>query len=161
MARQDQCSLRMVADYTERLYRLMSIASRHCLQKAGWKRNLALQEKQLVNTWKDIAIGLPLQSGKGPFRVGEEFDVQVDVRLGELKPDDVDVEFYGGHMKSVDALGGIWTAPMSTAECLGNGRYFYNGKLSCLISGRYGFTVRVTPRGDEALKNMPGVIAWA
>jgi hypothetical protein len=44
---------------------------------------------------------------------------------------------------------------------LGIGRYLYGGKLPCLISGRYGFTVRVTPRGDGALKNMPGLIAWA
>ena len=41
------------------------------------------------------------------LRVGEEFDVQVEVHLGELKPDDLDVEFYSGHMKSVDALEGI------------------------------------------------------
>ncbi|MGA8019265.1 MAG: alpha-glucan family phosphorylase [Desulfobacterales bacterium] len=162
MVMQDYCSLRMVAEYEERFYRPTIHRLETLLEKGGLEaRNLEIQEKRLHNSWKDVAIGLPVQSGKGPFRVGEEFNVQVEVRLGELKPDDVDVELYSGHMKSVDALEGIWTAPMPAAEYLGNGRYLYGGKLPCLISGRYGFTVRVTPRGDGALKNMPGLIAWA
>lgn len=162
MAMRDYCSLRMVAEYEELFYRPTIHRLETLLEKGGLEaRNLAIQEKRLYDSWKDVAIQLPVQSGKGPFRVGEEFDVQVELRLGELKPDDVDVELYSGHMKSVDALEGIWTAPMSAAEYLGNGRYFYDGKLPCLISGRYGFTVRVTPRGDGALKNMAGLIAWA
>jgi starch phosphorylase len=162
MAMQDYCSLRMVAEYEERFYRPILHRLETLLEKGGLEaRHLAIQEKRLHINWKDVAIGLPVQSGKGPFRVGEEFDVQVEVRLGELKPDDVDVELYSGHMKSVDALEGIWTAPMSVAEYLGNGRYLYDGKLPCLVSGRYDFTVRVTPRGDGDLKNLPGLIAWA
>ncbi|MFZ0243457.1 MAG: hypothetical protein WAL90_17595 [Desulfobacterales bacterium] len=152
----------MVGEYEERFYQPIVRRLEALLEKGGLEaRNLAIQEKQLVGSWKDIVIGPPVQSSKGPFRVGEQFDVTVEVSLGELKPEDVDVELYSGHMKSVIALEGVWTAPMSAAEYLGSGRYRYEGQGPCLISGRYGFTVRVRPRGDGAMKNLSGLIAWA
>ena len=43
----------------------------------------------------------------------------------------------------------------------GNGSYRYGCNLNCDTTGRYGFTVRVMPRGDDFIKNTPGLITWA
>jgi starch phosphorylase len=162
MAMKDFCSLRMVGEYEERYYIPIIHRLKTLLKKNGLEAcNLALQEKRLHRLWKDIRIGLPVQTRKGPFRVGESFDVTVEVSLGDLDPEEVFVELYNGHMKAVDALEGINTIPMTVVEDLGNGNYRYGCQVPCELSGRYGFTARATPAGDDYLKNMPNLITWS
>ena len=43
----------------------------------------------------------------------------------------------------------------------GNGAYLYTCNITCAASGRYGFTVRAVPRGDDRIKFAPGRITWA
>ena len=162
MAMKDFCSLRMVGEYEDRYYIPIIHRLKTLLKKNGLEaRNLALQEKRLHSLWKDIRIGLPVQTRKGPFRVGESFEVTVEVSLGELNHEEVIVELYNGHMKAVDALEGINTIPMTVVEDLGNGNYRYGCQVPCELSGRYGFTARATPAGDDYMKNMPNLITWA
>lgn len=162
MAMKDFCSLRMVGKYEDRYYIPIIHRLKTLLKKNGLEaRNLALQEKRLHSLWKDIRIGLPVQARKGPFRVGESFEVTVEVSLGELNPEEVFVELYNGHMKAVDALEGINTIPMTVVEDFGDGNYRYGCQVPCELSGRYGFTVRATPEGDDYMKNMPNLITWS
>ncbi|MFH2218963.1 MAG: alpha-glucan family phosphorylase [Pseudomonadota bacterium] len=161
-AMKDFCSLRMVGEYEQRFYvpivhRLESLLKKNIREARG----LAVREKRLCNLWKQIQIGLPVQTAKGPFRVGEFFEVTVEVSLGELNPEEVCVELYNGHMKSVDALQGINTTPMAVRENLGRGNYRYACQVPCRLAGRYGFTVRAIPEGDDCLKFMPGLITWS
>jgi starch phosphorylase len=160
-AMSDYCSLRMVGEYEERFYipilhRLNALLDKNCMEA----RHLALQVQRLKDFWKDIQIGLPFQASKGPFRVGESFEVQVEVMLGQLKPEELDVELYSGHMRAVDALEGSTTQQMRVLKELGNGRYLYGCEMDCLSSGRFGLTVRVRPRGDDFLKLTPRFISW-
>ncbi len=159
---EDFCSLRMVSEYEERYYIPIIQRLKTLLKKNGLEaRNLALQEKRLQNLWKDIRIELAVQTRKGPFRVGETFEVTVEVNLGELNPEEVCVELYNGHMKAVDALQGVNTIPMTVVEHLGNENYRYGCQVPCELSGRYGFTVRATPEGDDYLKYLPRLITWS
>jgi len=162
MAMQNFCSLRMVGEYEERYYipiihRLKTLLKKNCLEAS----NLALQEKRLHNLWKNIIIGLPVQTRKGPFRVGESFEVMAEVNLGELSAEEVCVELYNGHMKAVDALQDINMIPMTVVQDLGKGNYRYGCQVPCGLSGRYGFTARATPAGDDYMKNMPNLITWS
>jgi len=162
MAMKDFCSLRMVGEYEQRFYNPIVHRLKALLNKDGLEaRNLALQQKRLQNLWKDIRIGLPVQTRKGPFRVGDSFDVTVEVDLGKLNPEEVSVELYNGHMKAVDALEGISTMPMTVVEYFGNGNYRYGCQVPCRLSGRYGFTVRAMPSGDGYLKLLPRLITWS
>ena len=67
-------------------------------------RELNRQHERLGNYWKSIRVEIPVRDANGPFRVGEDFRVSTVVHLGELKPEEVDVELYYGSMKSVDTL---------------------------------------------------------
>jgi starch phosphorylase len=162
MAMKDFCSLRMVGEYEQHFYNPIVHRLKALLNKNGLEaRNLALQQKRLQDLWKDIRIGLPVQTRKGPFRVGDSFEVTVEVDLGKLNPEEVSVELYNGHMKAVDALEGISMIPMTVVEHFGNGNYRYGCQVPCRLSGRYGFTVRAMPSGDGYLKFLPRLITWS
>ena len=152
----------MVGEYEQRFYSPIVHRLKTLLKENGLEvRQLARQEERLKNLWKDIRIGIPIQTRKGPFRVGETFEVAVEVNLGELHPQEVCVELYNGHMKAADTLQGINTFPMTVDEYFGNGNYRYGCRVPCQLSGRYGFTVRAKPEGDEYLKCLPGMITWS
>jgi starch phosphorylase len=50
---------------------------------------------------------------------------------------------------------------MRVIEDLGGGRYTYGCTIRSDSSGRFGFTARVLPRGDDLIRFMPGLITWA
>jgi starch phosphorylase len=162
MTMKDFCSLRMVGEYEQRFYNPVVHRLETLLNKNGLEaRNLARQQKRLQNLWKDIRIGLPVQTRKGPFRVGDSFEVTAELDLGQLNPEDVCVELYNGHMKAVGELEGISTIPMTVVEHCREGHYRYGCQVPCRRSGRYGFTVRAMPAGDDYLKFLPRLITWS
>jgi starch phosphorylase len=87
--------------------------------------------------------------------------VTTKVTLGELRPEEVDVELYYKNLKTGDPLAASNTRQMTMEEDLGNGEYLYACDLTCNHSGRFGFTARVTPRGDDRIKFAPGLLTWA
>ncbi|MBW2411177.1 MAG: alpha-glucan family phosphorylase [Deltaproteobacteria bacterium] len=156
------CSQIMVNNYEKKFYQ--SAASQfHTLttNESEAARNLAAQHERLDTHWKDIHIAQPVPEKTGPFRVGETFQVTCEVDLGALTPDEVDVEIYYGLVKSIDTLTSSETETMDVMEERGNGKYLYGCTLTCRISGRYGFTARVIPRGDDWIRFAPGLISWA
>jgi len=162
MAMEMFCSLRMVADYNNRYY--LPAAKRYdtlLANQAEEARNLASQIKRLRSLWNNIEIQPPVRKNRRPYRVGEKFEVTAEVNLAELHPDEVDVELYYGQMKSLEDLADSRVEQMTVLEDRGNSHYLYGSTLTCQSSGRFGFTVRVTPRGDERVKSTPRLLTWA
>jgi starch phosphorylase len=162
MAMEMFCSLRMVTDYSNRYY--LPAAKRYdtlLANQAEEARNLASQIKRLRSLWNNIEIQPPVRNNRRPYRVGEKFGVTAEVNLAELHPDEIDVELYYGHMKSLEDLEDSRVEQMNVLEDRGNGHYLYGCSLTCQSSGRFGFTVRVTPRGDERIKSTPRLLTWA
>jgi starch phosphorylase len=152
----------MVADYESRFY--IPAAKRHdslLANDADEAKNLTAQIKRLRSLWKNIRIKPPARPNQGPYRVGETFEVTSEVNLADLRPDEVDVELYYGNLKSLEELAASNVEQMNVREDRGNGTYLYGCTLTCQGSGRFGFTVRVTPRGDERVKSMPRLLTWA
>jgi starch phosphorylase len=162
MAMEMFCSLRMVTDYNKRYY--IPAAKRYDALLAGQAeeaRNLATQIKRMRSLWNNIEIRSPMSKNRGPYHVGENFEVTAEINLAELKPDEVDVELCYGHMQSLEDLAASHVEKMGVLEDSGNGQYLYGCSLTCKSSGRFGFTVRVTPRGDERVKSTPRLLTWA
>ncbi len=84
-----------------------------------------------------------------------------EVALGELRPEEVDIELYVGLYKSFTELAESRVIPMEVIEDLGQGRYIFSCTLTCDAAGRFGFSVRATPKGDTWLKFAPGLLTWA
>jgi starch phosphorylase len=162
MAMESFCSLRMVSDYEKRYYN--PSAERWDLLLANGAdeaKKLTAQLKRLRNHWQKIRINPPLRQTQEPYRVGDSFQVTAEVNLAELTPDEVDVELYYGHLKSLDELSASHVEPMAVQQDSGNGNYVYGCTLSCDVSGRFGFTARVSPRGDKRIKSTPRLQTWA
>jgi starch phosphorylase len=162
MAMESFCSLRMVSDYEKRYY--IPAAGRWdalLAEKADEAKRLAAQINRLRTLWKDIEIKSPLRETQGPYRVGDTFHVTSEIYLGELRPDEVDVELYYGNPKSLEKLSASRIEPMKVVEEKGDGNYLYGCNLNCKISGRFGLTVRLVPAGDARVKSTPRLLTWA
>jgi starch phosphorylase len=155
------CAHRMVGEYNERFYLPAAERFRELTENEADKALVLSQQRQRMSTlWKNIRIDYPEQQSEGPFRVGEKFQVTSIVSLGELRPEDVEVELYCGILKSVDELVMGASQKMTMLEAHGGGIYLYASNIVCTISGRYGFTARVVPKGDDWIRFTPGFITW-
>ena len=162
MVMESFCSLRMVSDYRKHYY--IPAAKRWdslMAQKTEKARKIAIQIQRLRSLWENIQIKPPVRGTPEPYRVGDHLQVTSEVNLAGLAPDEVDVELYYGNLKSLEELTASHVEPMSVSKDLGNGNYLYSCTLDCDVSGRFGFTVRVSPQGDERLKSTPRLLAWA
>jgi starch phosphorylase len=161
MAMADYCSHRMVREYHERFY-TPAIRRREELlaDNAAEARQLCVLHADLKKSWKDIRVELPQRDLEGPFRVGDTFRVTVQIHLGTVRPEMVDVELYYGPLQSLGKLAQGRTQAMKIAEDRGGGNYLYHCTVTCKDSGRYGFTARVAPRADDWIRYTPGLLTW-
>lgn len=155
------CSHRMVSDYKKRYYlpiaRNMPILTENNGEKA---KAFAKQHKRLGRLWKNIKIEPAEREQAGPFRVGDSFIVKTLVNLGELEPEEVEIQLFYGKIESGDALISEEIKIMNMEKEFGNREYKYSCTINCDYAGRYGFTARIIPAGDNWIKNTPGFITW-
>jgi starch phosphorylase len=124
-------------------------------------KRFADQAARVSSLWKEVQVGPPMRKTRGAQRVGDTFQVNTEVDLGELRPEEVDIELYFGIYKSFSELANSQVIPMDVVEDLGQGRYIFGSTLTCDAAGRFGFSVRATPKGDAWLKFSPGLLTWA
>jgi starch phosphorylase len=93
--------------------------------------------------------------------VGDNITLQVKVTLGEIKPDDIQVEIYYGLLNEHDELLEKDWVPMKVVNNLSNGVYVYEGNVNFKKKGDYGYTVRVIPyHVNLPHKHDAGLITW-
>ncbi len=153
---------RMVKEYVDRFYfpaaqNFFDLISDNC-EKA---KQAAIKRQRLMDLWEKIKINTPMKLGPSHFRVGNEFEVVCEVCLGELAPQEVEVELYLGKLKGLDEVEKSQVIKMDVYQDNGDGCFIYKCKVKCEESGRYGFNVRVVPTGDDYLKYTPHFITWA
>ncbi len=155
---------RMVKDYTENYYlkahknyRTFSSNSHSVTREfAKWKDNVS-------SKWHGVKVKDLLFENEKDITVGSRVTVFTEIALGELKPQDVQVELYFGTLnQSGDIEGGVALA-MEMIDDHGNGDYRYKGQMLCLKSGQFGFTVRVIPHNEFLVRKFdPELkITWA
>ena len=155
-------SHRMLGEYEDRFYHPAAKNYGDLLANDAEKsKHLVAQRKKLQTHWGSIQINPPVREEDGSFRVWQNVPVTVSVNLSSLHPDEVDVELYYGRLKSMDILDASHTQHMTVREDRGNGEYLYACTITCSVAGRYGFTARITPRGDSKIKYTPGLLTWA
>jgi starch phosphorylase len=162
MAMEHFCSLRMLAEYVGRFYQTGSDHFQALTAQNGREaRNLRSQRARLSQRWQHIQVAPPRRQAFGPYRVGDRFQVTCEINIGDLKPDEVEVQLYYGRLKKVDTVLESHTEKMTVEKELDNGEFLFACSVPCNSAGRYGLTVRVTPAGDEFLRSTPGLITWA
>ena len=66
--------------------------------------------------------------------------------LGELSPDDVDVQLAYGRTDSEDVLIQSTIESLHPVESYDGNRHRFDGEVTLDVSGPFGYTVRVVPR---------------
>ena len=162
MAMADFCSLRMISEYEERFYLPASRRFEELVAKGGEEAlKLSEQHRRYLDKWQQIQVSAPVRSSKGPFRVNESFEVTTMVQTGELLPEELNIELYYGKMRHLDRIDEPRVKMMNVKEERSAGTYLYSCNLPCTDSGRYGFTVRVTPNADAWVRYRPELLTWA
>jgi starch phosphorylase len=145
---------RMVQDYVQKLYEPAARSSRAAAADdfAG-SRELAAWTTRVRKLWPQVAIehvdaepdGEGDGGGRRP-RLGGGLRIRALVQIGELAPDEVEVQAVFGRVDEDDQLR---SSSIATLEHLGVdeiGRNRYEGVIHLDQSGPFGYTVRAVPK---------------
>jgi glycogen phosphorylase len=139
---------RQLRDYTTDLY---GPAARAGWAMAGptWAgaRDLAAYKARVRAGWAGVRVDHVESSGVSDSpQVGDLLHVGAFVSLGELRPDEVEVQVVHGRVSESDELRDIETAPLAFAESYEGGRHRFEGDLVPTRTGAFGYTVRILPK---------------
>jgi len=154
---------RMLQQYTKRFY-LEGEKNYRSLSENDFKgaKEYAAWRRRLRENWEGVRIDEVLTDGKDMLYAGQEVPVSAVVTLGSIKPDEVNVEIYGGVLDANHQFRHGVVSKMSVAKDLEMGRYLFEGVYSCAGVGRHGIGVRVTPFSQYcAFPHALPLIRWA
>jgi len=139
---------RQVRDYTTDLY---GPAARAGWAMAGgsWAgaRDLAAYKAKVRAGWAGVRVDHVDSSGVSDSpQVGDLLHIRAFVSLGDLDPDQVEVQVVHGRADKSDELRDIETAPLVFAESYEGGRHCFEGNLVPTRTGAFGYTVRILPK---------------
>ncbi|KRE57228.1 alpha-glucan family phosphorylase [Phycicoccus sp. Soil748] len=139
---------RMVRDYTIQLYGPAA--------RAGWAlagetyagaRDLAAYKHKVREGWSSVHVDHVESSGVSDSpQIGETLHVRAYVSLGDLTPDEVEVEVVHGTARDSDELRDVQCEPLALVESYEGGRHQFAGDFALARTGSFGYTVRVLPK---------------
>ena len=110
-------------------------------------RGLAAYKAKARAGWPGVHVDHVESSGVSDSpQVGDTLHVRAFVSLGELGPDEVEVQVVHGRASESDDLRDIETAPLAFAKSYEGGRHRFAGDLVLTRTGVFGYTVRVLPK---------------
>ncbi|GAA1967046.1 alpha-glucan family phosphorylase [Kitasatospora viridis] len=135
---------RMVREYVEQLY--APAARAHRRLDAPGARELAHWKARVRQAWSGVAVGHVEAAVAEAAELGTSLALRVQVTLGTLAPEDVEVQVVSG---TVDERDRIREAELQTLKPVGGpdlaGCHRYEGTLQLSRTGPFGYTVRVLP----------------
>jgi starch phosphorylase len=134
---------RMVRDYVTNLY-IPAAASTHAVADGG-AAALASWKRKVRAAWPGVAVDHVESLDGDQIEVGSKIHVSALVRLGELSPDDVEVQLITGRMDSDEQLYEPRVNPLLTGVPVDGGLLRYEGWVEARRAGVIGYTVRVVP----------------
>ncbi|MFF4186487.1 alpha-glucan family phosphorylase [Streptomyces sp. NPDC001691] len=141
---------RMVREYVTRLY--APAAAAHRALDPVTAGELAHWKARVRGAWPKVAVDhvealAPAAAApNGTAELGSTLALRVRVALGDLGPDDVEVQAVAGRVDAADAIADAATFPLKPAGGPDlEGRWMYEGPLALDRTGPFGYTVRVLP----------------
>ncbi|WP_053746694.1 alpha-glucan family phosphorylase [Streptomyces sp. NRRL WC-3618] len=139
---------RMVREYVERLY--APAARAHRTMTPDTARELAAWKSRVRSAWHKVTVDhVETSAATAPAltaELGSTLSLRVRVGLGDLSPDDVEVQAVSGRVDSQDSITDATAVPL---KAVGGpdpeGHWQFEGPLSLHRTGPYGYTVRILP----------------
>ncbi|MFG3010712.1 glycosyltransferase family 1 protein [Streptomyces cinerochromogenes] len=136
---------RMVREYVDRLY--APAAQAHRALTPDTARDLAAWKARVRSAWPGVSVDhVETTATTATAELGTTVGLRVRVDLGDLGPDDVEVQAVSGRVDAEDRITDATTVPLKpTGTPDLEGRLVYEGPLSLDRTGPYGYTVRILP----------------
>jgi glycogen phosphorylase len=125
-------------------------------------KTLAQWQEHLSKHWYSMKINEIYLSHDSELQVNQTLSVAARINLGDLKPHDVQVEFYQGGIEVDGELHGGIATPMTYQGEDAAGASLYQLDVKYASSGLQGFSLRILPNHPH-LSNVyePRLILWA
>ncbi|MBU1537039.1 alpha-glucan family phosphorylase, partial [Myxococcota bacterium] len=154
---------RMVTDYARKFY-LPSLERWNIMKSDDFHgaRELTSWKAKVKSNWHEVKVLNSHFSGTTEeIKVGDKVTVNLEVHLGGLSPDDVNVQVLFGKVSPEEELIEPAINTLSMTEPLGDGRWAYSGSITCNESGQHGFSVRLLPFNSAlSFGHETGLIRW-
>ena len=136
---------RMVRDYAEQLYE-PTAAQGDALVADGYAaaRSLADWKSRVEASWPGVHVD-HVEVDDGVADLGTERTVDAVVSLGDLTPDDVQVQLLHGAAGQGEELFEPHLVVLDQSGPATDGHLRFQGRFACERAGRYGVTVRIVP----------------
>jgi starch phosphorylase len=140
---------RMVRDYVTLLYGPAS-ASTHAVDSAdGGAEGLALWKRRVRAAWAGVQVDHVESLDADQLEVGDKLHVSALIRLGELSPNDVEVQLVKGRLDADEELRDPQVSAFPTGSDVSDGVRRYEGWVEAKRAGAIGYTVRVVPHHPQ------------
>ncbi|MFC1565080.1 alpha-glucan family phosphorylase [candidate division KSB1 bacterium] len=137
---------RMVLEYNNRFYTSTAERFRHFSDNnLEFSKNYRGCYERIGRGWGGLKIKEVTSDVKDGIYVKKELEVKAKVELGELTPEDVDVQIYYGPLDSDRNIVDGDAVSMQFMETTGKASIFA-GKVSSNKSGLHGYTLRILPK---------------
>ncbi len=155
-------SSRMVQEYDSMFYRpALDNYQRLTADNAKVASELVAEKQRYVAYFPDLSISTPVvEQQLNDIHVGDQFTFSVEVHLGELKPEEVEVQLYYGKVNVHNVIIESRADNMTLVSDNGDNNYTYQYNMTCEYSGRFGLTARIVPHGSDWENSVPGFMAW-
>lgn len=157
-------SNRMVAQYVSKFY-VNSYERRSALIKDDCKagKDLSAWKSNLISKWDKLKfVKIDHEKESSEIKVGDKFVVNAEIDLGELTPNDVEVQIYFGKLV---ANGNTQNNSYTIMNHLSKSKtnvHSYQGEVTCKDTGQFGYTFRILPKHKLLINPFEmGLIKWA
>lgn len=154
---------RMVQEYHVKFYD-KAYKNRKLLLKSDFEKGkeFSIWKSNLQANWDKVRIlSIDEKVKNGELTVGTKYKITAEVALGNLTPNDVEVQIYYGKVdeQNIPHSNEFVNMKNSSGE---NGKYIYTGEINCERTGQFGYTLRVLPNNSLLINQFElGLIKWA
>jgi glycogen phosphorylase len=153
---------RMVSDYVRELYAPAAKNAAQRTEDPKASTRLAEWKDMVKAAWPHVHIDHVESSGTGDTpALGSTLTVRVFAALGELDPEDVDVELVYGRVAVDDELRDVLTKSLAHRDTYEGGRHLYETEVRLDNTGPFGYNVRILPSNPLLISSAElGLVAW-
>mgnify|MGYP006945461197 CR=1 FL=1 len=125
-------------------------------QFSAWK-------SKVYQNWNKVKfINISEEKKSIDLKVGEKYPVIAEVELGELTPDDVEVQIYFGKVDGGENTARNFVNMINITKKSKESKYTYRGEIECRDTGLIGFTLRILPKHELLINQFElSLIRWA
>ncbi len=156
---------RMVEEYTTKFY-LKSNQKRNYLKENNWAKakEFTIWKTNLLKNWNQIKfVDAKVVKELSEVKVDSKYALSAEVYLGELTPNDVEVQIYYGKVDKKDDTTNNFAITMKHVSSDEEKKtHKFEGEIVCKSTGHFGFTFRILPKHELLINPFElSVIHWA